>query len=183
MVVLTRLAACALVAVLTAAAPAPAGAQETLERDVKAAFLYNFTKYIAWPPHAFVQDSDPFRICVAADTDFKASVQTLIAGEKMGRRPLEMAIAEPGQIGRCQILYIARGQGARGASLLTEALGRPVLTVVEDDKAFGPGVIIRLDREGSRIRFDIDVSAAGRAGLAVDAKLVRVAREVRQGTP
>ena len=181
MVVLTRVLA-AVVAAWLMVCPSAARAQETLERDVKAAFLYNFTKYIVWPAQAFQAPSDPFRLCVAADADFRESVQALIVGEKVAGRPLRMEVAEPGRISRCQILFVSQAHGPRAGPLLAEAAGRPVLTVVEDEKTFGPTVAILLAREGSRVRFEIDLNVASRVGLTVDPKLVRVARGVRQGS-
>ena len=77
----------AFVAAALALVAAPAFAQATLENDVKATFLYNFTKFIEWPPSA-ASEGTPLRLCVLADAEFTRAVDRTIAGESVDGRPL-----------------------------------------------------------------------------------------------
>src|SRR6185503_13344417 len=80
-------------------------AQPSLENDVKAAFLYNFTKFVEWPAPA--QPDDPFRVCALADTAFIAVLDRTIADESVGgRRLVREEIRSLDDVRRCAILYI-----------------------------------------------------------------------------
>ncbi len=97
-----------------ARAPTAGPAQETLENDIKATFLYNFTKFIEWPSPPS-ETSEPFRLCVLADAEFTRAVDRIIAGESVEGRPLErMEPQSPDDARRCGILYVgARPRRAR----------------------------------------------------------------------
>ena len=187
------LAAAPFVAAPSAAAPSAAApsaaarrprtgpAQETLENDIKATFLYNFTKFIEWPSPP-PQSSEPFRLCVLADSEFTRAVDRIIAGESVEGRPLErMEPQSPDDARRCAILYVARGHGERGAPLVAAVRQLPVLTVGDSPRFVENGGAIEFVLENNRVRFDVSPAAAQRSGLQVSSKLLRVARQVVEG--
>lgn len=153
---------------------------ESIEDEVKAAFLYNFTKYIDWPAAAFQDASDPFRMCVAASPKFYRTVETLLAGETARGRPIQLVAPEPSTLHRCHILYTGAQEGSRFDASLLALSRRPILTVGESQQMFDRGGAILLVLDDSRVRFDVDVRAIEKAGLTVSAKLLRVARNVRE---
>ncbi|HSF41265.1 MAG TPA: YfiR family protein, partial [Thermoanaerobaculia bacterium] len=107
MALLTRLFA-ALVLLLLAF-PAGAGAQEaaSLEYGVKAAFLYNFTKFVEWPASAF-PDRGSLRLCVFGDDPFGKSLQTVVEGEQVQGRPITLLrIDSLGDPRLCHILFLS----------------------------------------------------------------------------
>jgi YfiR/HmsC-like len=157
--------------------PAPAAGQAT-EADVKAAFLYNFTKYIDWPPEAFQSPEDPFRLCVVSNPEFTQGVRNLIAGETARGRPLELTVPGAADLPHCHILFVGLRESSRAAALVAATSGRPVLTVGESAGFLEHGGTVLFEVENHRVRFDINLSAASRAGLVVSSKLVRVARTI-----
>jgi hypothetical protein len=179
------LAAATLAAVLPvvarADAPRPprAPAQETLENDIKATFLYNFTKFIEWPP---AQGAEPFRLCVLADPEFTRAVDRIIAGESVDGRPLERTEPHSGDDARrCGILYVGRAHGPRAAPLVAAVRQHPVLTVGDSEHFIEQGGVIQFVLQNNRVRFDVSAAAAQRSGLQVSSKLLRVARQVVEG--
>ena len=156
--------------------------KQATESDVKAAFLYNFTKYIDWPSAAFEDAADSFRICVASDAEFRGSVAGIVAGETARGRPLEL-IAPRSDLNRCHILFIGRNEAARVGAMLGAIADRPILTVGETPGFLEKGGAVLFEVEDHRVRFDINLEAATRVGLTVSSKLVRVARHVREGGP
>jgi hypothetical protein len=160
---------------------APAEAQQALEQDVKAAFLYNFTKYVDWPSSAFRNDADPFRMCVMADRAQTDAVQAIIAGEIARGRPLQLVRPSLADVPRCHILFIGRSE-SRQAAALAAAAPHPVLTVGEAPSFLDDGGAVLFVIEQGRIRFDISLRATGKARLNVSSKLLRVARRVKDGT-
>ena len=83
----------------------PALAQETLERDVKAVYLFNFTKFVEWPRPTGA--NEPFRVCVSGDEALRQSVEKTIAGEQVEGRPLQSVVPRtPNDARTCQVLFI-----------------------------------------------------------------------------
>jgi hypothetical protein len=167
-------------AVLAAPGPAWAQVQPTLENDVKAAFIYNFTKFVEWPAPAL--PDEPFRLCVIADTGFIATLDRTIADESVGQRRLVRV--EPRSIDaarHCAILYIGPGFSEQGAAMLAAVRDLPVLTVGEGTQFITHGGAIGFLLENNRVRFDINIRAIQRSGLKASSKLLRVARSVEGG--
>jgi hypothetical protein len=183
MVLLSRaIRSCVLVAVVLAApekmrAQSP---QPSLENDVKAAFLYHFTKYVEWP--ALSAPDEAFRVCALADTAFIAALDRTIADESVGERRLVRAEPRSLEDARgCAILYVGSGNAEQAAAMLAAVRDLPVLTVGEGAPFLRHGGAIGFLLENNRVRFDISLRALQRSGLKASSKLLRVARSVEGG--
>ena len=176
--VLSRLRATAVaVALITGLTPAAASPQKTLEPDVKATFLYNFTHFIEWPGPA--SSSAPFRLCVVADATMEQAIKRAVDGEVVDGRPMMMTLPQTTQEAEaCQILFVGRTEHDRAAPLLTAVRNLPVLTVGESPQFFEHGGAIQFVLVDNRVRFDVHLPHAQRAHLKISAKLLRVARNV-----
>ncbi|CAN5583936.1 hypothetical protein BH23ACI1_BH23ACI1_12630 [soil metagenome] len=169
--------ACLAVLAGTTTLARPAVAQDTLEHEIRAAFIYNFTRFIDWPPAAVPPDE--FRICVVGDPRFATALDGMIAGEAVQGRPIvRRDPATPDEARACQILYVSRQEPERGARTLTAVRHLPVLTVGDAPRFLEQGGAVRFLLEEGRVRFDVDMSAVDRAGLTMTSKLLRVARRV-----
>jgi hypothetical protein len=182
MALLTRVSAVGLVLWLGVfRAAAPAHAQDPLEREVRAVYLYNFARYITWPASAFPDARTPVRICVQGTDPFGDALDRAVSGETVNGRPLEavrVAFGDP--LRGCHILYASSVDDRRMAATLASTQGRPVLTVGEDDRFLGRGGMIRFRRVDNRVRFDINLKAVEANGLRISARLLGVAAEVRR---
>lgn len=155
----------------------PALAQATREHEVRAAFIYNFTKFIDWPPTAL--DPGVFRICVVGDATFAKALGEMIAGESVRGRPMVLEDPRtPETARRCQILYVGRHAAEQGHRVLSAARQAPTLTVGDGPRFLEQGGAVRFLLEENRVRFDVNLPAVKRAGLKMDSKLLRVARRV-----
>jgi hypothetical protein len=170
---LDALAAPALVcSTLTAQTP------EAGEQAIKAAFLYNFTKFVNWPASAFEDERSPIRVCLAGEGPFHREIDAMVVGESVGGRPLEVHIADPTSARRCHVIYFGAGDAARAQRLLAMLKGAPVLIVGEGPAFLSRGGHIAFVREDDRVRFDVNKTGADGAGLTISSKLLRVARRV-----
>ena len=177
---LTRLRRAALiVGMLGALAPdVVLTAQETIEPDVKATFLYNFTRFIEWPGPA-TEASAPFRICVVADPTMEQAIKRTVEGEVVQGRPLVMTQPHtPQEAAGCQILFVGRTEHQRAATLLSAVRDLPVLTVGDSSQFVEQGGTIQFVLVDNRVRFDVNLLSAQRANLKMSANLLRVARKV-----
>src|SRR5580704_965920 len=96
---------------LAALLPAIAGGQTPDEYQVKAAFLFNFAKFVAWPPQTFKSPTDAVSICVLGPDPFGRSLDEAVAGKSVdGRKFVVRQVDSLGQAGGCQILFFAARQ-------------------------------------------------------------------------
>ena len=151
-----------------------------IEANVKAVFLYNFAKYVTWPAPTLGERSPAeVRICVTANDGFFNLLKSAVQGEDVDGKPLiPVALEGLDEARTCQILYVGNSQTADAKAWLTAVRGAQVLTVA--DGALNDETIITFVRDNNRIRFDINRGSANRRNLNVSAKLLRLARQVRE---
>jgi hypothetical protein len=173
-----------LVLSLVVAAVAPPGAQaqdgHRLETDVKATFVFQFSRYAEWPAATMaVPRQVPFKVCTVSDGAFDRSLDKVLEGEMVAGRPMIRVIPEsPHDARGCHILYIGDIEPERVKSLLAGVDRQPVLTVGETPDFLTWGGQIRLVRDGTRIRFDINLTAARQNHIVLRSQLLRIARKV-----
>ena len=168
---------CVAAAILLAPAPAAAQQPDSSEAPVKAAFLYNFTKFVEWPDTAFAQPSGPFVVCAFADAAFRKELGTILQSEQVQGRQIAIAPASLEDPRGCHIAYFAQGEAERQERMLDAVKHLPVLTVGEGRRFLERGGQIAFLVENDRVRFAISRRAAGAAGLTISSKLLRVARD------
>jgi hypothetical protein len=162
--------------------PSPA-ADESLEYQVKAAFLLNFTKFVEWPPSAFDAAHSPIAICILGEDPFGAALDQIVAGEIVsGRKLLVRRLKRPPEPKECQAVFVGGADEVRGSTpgMLPGNLGPGILTVGEGENFIHDGGMIAFVLENRRVRFSINQSAAENAGLKLSSKLLNVAKPVQQ---
>lgn len=146
------------------------------EPDVKAAFLYNFTRFVSWPA-GIPPESEPFRVCVVADRTSTEAVERTMAGETIQGRPVQTRIpSSAAEVKSCQLLFIGRVAEERAASLMAAARESPVLVVGEGETFPERGGAIGFVMEEGRVRFDVSSGNAQRSGLTLSSRLLNAAR-------
>lgn len=170
--------ALAMAAAALALAAAPAHSQAASEYQAKAAFLYNFTKFVDWPPRAFASPTAPINVCVLGEEYFGASLDAIQERQAQGRPLTVKRLASIGQAGTCHILFIGASEDKQVRSLLAAVKGQPVLTVGETDRFAEMGGVINLVLEDKRIKMEVNLDAAQRHGLKISSQLLRLARVV-----
>ncbi len=160
-----------LAALIVALAVPPARAQEPpLEYQVKAAYLYNFVKFVEWPAGAA---DGTLTICTAGRNPFGSALDDIVRGESIDGRAIAARVVAAPQAG-CHVLFVPRD--APTVEYLRGARGAPVLTVGESTDFIAQGGIINFVRDAGMIRFEIDQGAATRVGLHISSRLLRLAR-------
>lgn len=160
----------------------PALAQQVTEQDLKAVFLYKFTNFVDWPGGA---DPAPeaFRVCTVAGRELTAIIERTMKEESVnGRRVQTVAPGSAEEARRCQVLFVGSTEMPRAQGMLTAVRDLPVLTVGDGDRFLAHGGVIGFVREQNRVRFEISLDNARRAGLTISSRLLRVASRV-EGAP
>jgi hypothetical protein len=160
-------------------APFVSQADDSREYPVKAAFLFNFTKFIEWPPDAFSRPDAPVDICIFGGDPFGKALDETVAGEIVnGRRVVVQRINRPPAPESCHVVFF--GGLEKGVHAVLPELGRGVLTVGEGEGFLGEGGMIAFVIENRRVRFEINQAATANAGLRLSSQLLKVAKSVER---
>jgi hypothetical protein len=162
---------------------APTGAQtKPTEFDVKAAYLYNFAKFVQWPADAARRDARTFTVCVIGEDPFGAVLDRVVAGGSIsGRTVVTRRVASAQDARACHILFLG-GMDERRAIETLDLLGRADVLTVSDLPAFTQrGGMIQFVVQGARVRFEVNLDRARDAGLMLSSELLRVALAVHRG--
>ena len=167
--------------VLVLAAPVQAQDQAAEEHEVKAAFLYNFTKFVEWPQGAFPDDGAPVGVGVFGPDPFGPTLDEIVAGKRVGNRPLVIKRLDSSDgLAACHMLFVSSAKAAEFVRLLPSLAHRPILTVGETDGFCETGGVVEFVMRQRKVRFRINVTAAERAGLKISSRLLDLAEVVRQ---
>lgn len=165
--------------------PVQAGAQTTdLEQKVKAAFLFNFLKFVTWPQGRVPADREPYVLCVIGDERFAHTVEQAIQDKTVSGHAVEVRGLAPGaSLRACHLAHLAPGTSLSAAeAALGGASGGGILTVHEADAAVPSGVM-RFFLDQQRVRFEINTTAAERENLQLSSRLMGVAERVQVSAP
>ena len=161
------------------AAASPGQAAETVidEYHMKGAFLLNFAKFVDWPAQAFKTADAPIVICVLGQSPFGAELEKAARATLVDKRPLSMRqVIDSRESHECHIVFVSSAERKRSRMLLEAVQGGNVLTVGETEGFVASGGVIAFRLEGEKIRIEISIAAADRAGLHISAKLLSLAQ-------
>jgi hypothetical protein len=146
------------------------------EYELKAAFLFNFAKFVEWPPDAFANTNAPIIIGVLGENVFGNSLEKIINDRKVNNRSFQFRNFEsPSEATNCQILFITASKKNDFAKIVTALHNASVLTVSETDGFLKAGGMINFLFEGNNVRFQISDEAAKKARLKISSKLLSLA--------
>jgi hypothetical protein len=158
-----------------------ARAQEltTVDREykLKAAFLYQFTNYVDWPSGAF-SDGGTLLIGILGKDSFGASLNALEKKTVKGRRLVVKRSSTVEDLRSCQIVFVSASEGQRMAQIAAGLKGSNALLVGELDGFAQKWGMINFVSDGNKVRFEVNLEAAKRAGLQLSGRLLKVAKIV-----
>ena len=149
------------------------------EYQVKAAFLFNFARFVEWPPNASASATAPVDFCVLGDDPFGDALDRAVAGKTLNDRAMVVRRGKKVQeLNGCDVLFISSSEKSRLAGILGALRAVPVLTVGECEDFAAQGGEVQFTLEDNHVRFIINVDATDRAGLKVSSKLLSLAHVV-----
>lgn len=158
--------------------PVHARPEEPTEYQVKAAFLYNFAKFVEWPEEAMA-GGQSFVIGVMGRNPFGSDIDEAVAGKTVRDKPIvvrrfskiEDAIGS-------HVLFISDSEAEDVVRIVRQLSRAPILTVSDLPRFAERGGMIQLLLEQNRVRFAINPAAIERAGLKPSSQLLKLARIV-----
>jgi uncharacterized protein DUF4154 len=162
-----------LAAALFVTAPATASGNADVETRIKAAFIYNFARFVEWPARA---SPGPVRIAILGHGDLAAPLEEVIRGKTANGRSIEVThISAATEMDCCEILVIERSEAKHVGEIVEALAGKPVLTVCDGGNCLRDGVMIVFQMVDESVRFQINQEAAEHAGLKISSQLLKVA--------
>jgi hypothetical protein len=156
------------------------------EYELKAAFLFNFTKFIDWPDSSFPASQSRFSVCVIGRDPFGGVLDTYFAGKTIDNHSVEIVrIGSAASIPadrRCQIAFVSASEQSHFREVIAAFRGEGVLLVGDARGFVSSGGTIELLLFQNRIRFAINPDAVTRADLKVSSKLLALATIAHDGS-
>lgn len=149
-----------------------AAEQVAREFDLKAALLYQFSRFITWPADS-VKSQGSFNVCVMGKDPFGERLEGLKKRKYQGYQINVNYPQSKSETSGCHILYLVNPDCS-----LCKDLTRPILMVSSKSGFADKGGEIEFVEENGRIRFSINAESIRMRNLKVSAKLFEVASRV-----
>jgi hypothetical protein len=151
-------------------------AQSAAQRayEIKAAYLYNFIKYVDWPSYG-----DNITIGVLGNNPFGTALAPLNGKTVKGRRLLIRQVDSLRDAQKCQIIFVSSSERSRLPEIFENLKPARVLTVGEMQGFANGGGIINFIEENNKVRFEINAEAARQTGLNISSELLKLAKLVK----
>jgi hypothetical protein len=150
------------------------------DSDVKAAYLYQFSKYVEWPETPAGQ-AGPVTMCVFGDPAVAAALQKIAGDEAAsGRKVLVRQDSEAARNPDCHVVFAGSGEEQRLDGLIKQRDSKPTLTVGENAPFLRRGGMVAFIVQDRTVRFSVSLAAAQAAHLKISSQLLRHAVQVIQ---
>lgn len=155
-----------------------------LEYKIKAAFIYNFIKFIDWQEHCLPEKNGTITIGVLGKNPFNNSFEPItkkkVKNKKVTVRyfPGFEKITDKISLKECHVLFICGSEKDHLKDVVEIVKDSCILTVGEMDGLLKAGGIIKFSMHKKKVRFEINLTAAKRAKLEIRSQLLRLAKKV-----
>lgn len=149
------------------------------EYELKAAMLYNLTRFVEWPTSAYADAQAPTVLCILGRDPFGDSLSSLASNPVAGGRAVQIRhISNGREIRACHVVYISSSERKNMAQVLSTLKGASVLTVGETAQFAARGGMIQFSLEEKQVRFEVNLDAASQADMKISSRLLVLARIV-----
>lgn len=158
-------------------------AQQTVSKEyqIKAAYLYNFAKFVEWPADSFTNSDSPLVIGVFGQNPFGQELQAIAQAHQINGRPIVIrSITSAADAAGVHLMFVCATDDDQAAAILGSLKNTAILTVGESRKFMDAGGIIDFVRESDKVRFEVSAVEAERHGLKISAQLLKLATVVRK---
>ncbi len=161
-----------------------AGEATSVAAQIKAAYLFNFAKFITWPAKSLATNAPvEFVIGVMGESAFADALQHALVGKSVDNHRIKVRqLSSTDELAGCQIVFIGSSEQARLPQILSKLDDSSVLTVSDINRFLDEGGMVRLfDYENptthqKSIRFEVDPERVQRAGLKASSKLLQLSK-------
>jgi hypothetical protein len=161
--------------------PCTARGQAAIEYEVKAAYMYNFAKFVDWPTQVFDSPAQPIVFCMLGQTPLGPALSTALSGKVVDKRPLLFRqLTDSKEVSKCQVLFISSPDKQHLRQTLGDVKSLNVLTVGDAEDFTNEGGAVRFVLIADRVRLEFNLDAVEDAKLRVSAKLLSLGTIMRK---
>jgi hypothetical protein len=147
------------------------------EYRIKAAYIYQFGRYVEWPERVFASPQANFIIGVMKDDPIAADLEQIARLKRVQEHPIRVVqFASVAEVRPCHVLFLSASVPQANQSEIIRRMERQATLLVGESEGFLDwGGTIRFSVEENKVRITIARKAAERDGLTISAKLLQVA--------
>lgn len=161
--------------------PCEVSAADSRERKIKAAYIYNFAKFVKWPEEIVAEATQPVRIGILGEDPLARTLERAVEGKTVQGRPLAVReFKRVEDLETCHILFISTSEEDRFDQVIEKICGSGTLVVADNCDLVDRGCHIAFLLKGNKLKFAINLAEAKKSGLKVSSKLLDIAVEVRR---
>jgi hypothetical protein len=143
------------------------------EYNLKAAFIYNFTRYIEWKEGS---DENEFIIGIIGTSPINDPLAEIVKTETVDNKKITIKrFSKPADIGFCHILFISQNAGVALDDILAKTSGKGTLIISEQNGYAEQGTAINFVIINRKLKFEANVKAINSAGLTASSQLLKLA--------
>ncbi len=153
-----------------------AKADNVIEYQIKAAFIYNFIAFTQWPDST----GSVINLCVHGEDFFGNEIDKL-QNKPVDKRHIKvMRIDNPEKLADCQVIFFSKSVSSNLANIMSNLSDQPILTLADNPNAISQRIIINMSLINEKIVFEINLAIARKSGLDISSKLLQLAIKVHQ---
>jgi hypothetical protein len=154
------------------------------EYDVKAAYLFNFGKFVRFAPSDAAIKRQSFDFCIVGEDPLGNTLDELTANEQLDGKPVRVVRLKTAAEARgCALAYVSASEGTRIRTDLDALRGEAVLTVSDAANFLHSGGMIQFVVVSNHVRFAVNLDAVRSAQISLSSELLRVAISVNGEPP
>jgi hypothetical protein len=153
------------------------GQSQPTEYEVRAAFLYNFIKFVKWPRQVFKSSQDPIVIGIIGQDPFGNTLDTMIKERTIqSKKIIIKRYHRHEDVRYCHVLYMGLREKRYQVAILKHLEGIPVLTIGDFEDFTRLGGMIKFIVADNQVGFEINLEAVEKSNLEISAKLLKLAK-------
>ena len=151
---------------------------ELKTHQIKAAYLYQISKFVFWPEER--KNVERFQVCQLGKDRYAGTLDKM-TGRTVFNKPVSViTISDLPSAKECHLLIISSPENISTQSLKAWLQDHQVLTVVDGEEFWEKGMVAFV-LEKHRVRLHINLTLAENSGLAFAANLLEVASHIYRG--
>jgi len=148
----------------------------SLEYQLKAVFLFNFTQFVDWPAESFPDDKSPLVIGIIGENPFGKYLEEAVSGERKNGHPVIVQYYRDEEAAKsCHMLFINLPESDKRKQVIETIKEEPVLTVSDASDFSIQGGLVRFVKKNNKIKLQINLEACKELGLVPSSKLLKLA--------
>lgn len=146
---------------------------QALDR-IKAAYVYNFAKFVDFPG----LDTAPIRLCLVGKEDPNGRMSSLHRRTAQKREIQVLKDTPLDQLKDCAMVFIGAADARQLPSVVRQLGTAPVLLISDDRMAVDQGAHLVLLHNDDRVEFEVNLLNLQRSNLRASSQMLKLARNV-----